>query len=281
MFVTNEPGPFSAGISGGFSEINPFEESFRVMRNDSTSSLNSNTDIKISPDKNNNNNTPTNPPNRITRLPSNSYTISSLTSISSTPSSPTSISQPIQISDPHHGLRLLANTEDQKNPNNEGYSEEEDDDEKPSSPSFSDAQTPENEENEDNNENNESQKKRKQNGEEQPPKKRRNDNLTSEEKRKLYLERNKLAATKCRQRKKLWMNEMQEKVQVLGRENSELSIQLARLKNESEMYKEFLFAHKSCSCRKIQTYLEGHFANWPQQITMLDVINNNHENNVE
>ena len=105
--------------------------------------------------------------------------------------------------------------------------------------------------------------------------KRKIEKLTPEEKRRLYLERNKKAATKCRQRKKQWMEEMAEKVKILTKENAELIEQLQQLKAESEEYKEFLMAHKQCNCYKIQNYLQENFVedNRPTYIYESTLIN--------
>jgi hypothetical protein len=55
---------------------------------------------------------------------------------------------------------------------------------------------------------------------------------TEEEKRKNFLERNRQAALKCRQRKKAWLNELQSKVEVLTAENEGLAQTVAKLSGE-------------------------------------------------
>ncbi|KAJ2985679.1 Alcohol O-acetyltransferase [Globomyces sp. JEL0801] len=46
--------------------------------------------------------------------------------------------------------------------------------------------------------------------------------LTEHEKRKKFLERNRIAASKCRERKKLWMKDMEVQVIELNKTNKEL-----------------------------------------------------------
>ncbi|KAI9019361.1 hypothetical protein CLU79DRAFT_836675 [Phycomyces nitens] len=64
------------------------------------------------------------------------------------------------------------------------------------------------------------------------------------EKRALFLERNRQAALKCRQRKKQWLNNLQEKVEYLSEDNRLLQIETAQLKDEIMHLKELLAVHK-------------------------------------
>ncbi|ORX96530.1 hypothetical protein K493DRAFT_135346, partial [Basidiobolus meristosporus CBS 931.73] len=70
--------------------------------------------------------------------------------------------------------------------------------------------------------------------------------MTPEEKRKLFLERNRKAALKCRQRKKQWLNNLQIKVDYLSQENESLQTQATCLREEIINLKTLLLAHKDC-----------------------------------
>ncbi|KAG2190741.1 hypothetical protein INT46_004848 [Mucor plumbeus] len=47
----------------------------------------------------------------------------------------------------------------------------------------------------------------------------------NDEKRKIFLERNRQAALKCRQRKKQWLTNLQERVKLLANDNEQLQVQ--------------------------------------------------------
>ncbi|KAI9469797.1 MAG: hypothetical protein EXX96DRAFT_654234 [Benjaminiella poitrasii] len=67
-----------------------------------------------------------------------------------------------------------------------------------------------------------------------------------EEKRKNFLERNRIAALKCRQRKKQWLQNLQDKVEYLTADNEQLHLQTNALKEELIQLKTLLMAHKDC-----------------------------------
>lgn len=69
---------------------------------------------------------------------------------------------------------------------------------------------------------------------------------TDEEKRKNFLERNRQAALKCRQRKKQWLQNLQAKVEFYGHENDQLTSQVTGLREEIVNLKTMLLAHKDC-----------------------------------
>lgn len=71
--------------------------------------------------------------------------------------------------------------------------------------------------------------------------------MTEEEKRKSFLERNRIAALKCRQRKKQWLEELQSKVEYYTSENENLNSQLSSARDEILSLKALLFRHKDCS----------------------------------
>ncbi|KAF4446775.1 hypothetical protein F53441_9621 [Fusarium austroafricanum] len=70
--------------------------------------------------------------------------------------------------------------------------------------------------------------------------------MTDEEKRKSFLERNRVAAYKCRQRKKRFLTDLQTKVDLFNTENDALTAQIAHLREETVNLKTLLFAHKDC-----------------------------------
>lgn len=70
-----------------------------------------------------------------------------------------------------------------------------------------------------------------------------------------------LAALKCRQRKKAWLNDLQVKVESLAQENEQLTIQANSFRDEIIHLKTLLHAHKECQVTKddsslIRTALE-------------------------
>ncbi|CAO3641348.1 unnamed protein product [Mucor hiemalis] len=67
-----------------------------------------------------------------------------------------------------------------------------------------------------------------------------------EEKRKNFLERNRLAALKCRQRKKQWLNNLQVRVEYLTNDNDHLQMESEALRKEIMDLKTLLVAHKDC-----------------------------------
>ncbi|KAI8362056.1 hypothetical protein B0O80DRAFT_421641 [Mortierella sp. GBAus27b] len=72
------------------------------------------------------------------------------------------------------------------------------------------------------------------------------DKMDEEEKRKNFLERNRQAALKCRQRKKQWLSNLQAKVELLTADNEQLVAHTAALKDEVIHLKALLLAHQDC-----------------------------------
>ncbi|KAF9167555.1 hypothetical protein DFQ27_004582 [Actinomortierella ambigua] len=70
--------------------------------------------------------------------------------------------------------------------------------------------------------------------------------MDEEEKRRNFLERNRQAALKCRQRKKQWLSNLQAKVEYLTTDNEHLQSQTAALRDEIIHLKALLLAHKDC-----------------------------------
>ncbi|PHH84693.1 hypothetical protein CDD83_1540 [Cordyceps sp. RAO-2017] len=82
--------------------------------------------------------------------------------------------------------------------------------------------------------------------------------MTDEEKRKNFLERNRVAALKCRQRKKQWLANLQSKVEMYSSENDALTAQITQLREEVVNLKTLLLAHKDCPVTQ-QQGLHGAF----------------------
>ncbi|KAF2732469.1 hypothetical protein EJ04DRAFT_335723 [Polyplosphaeria fusca] len=93
--------------------------------------------------------------------------------------------------------------------------------------------------------------------------------MTDEEKRKNFLERNRIAALKCRQRKKQWLANLQAKVELFSTENDALSATVTQLREEIVNLKTLLLAHKDCPVSAAQglggmnmnSFLGGEVAN--------------------
>ncbi|CAO0791982.1 unnamed protein product [Mucor circinelloides] len=67
-----------------------------------------------------------------------------------------------------------------------------------------------------------------------------------DEKRKHFLERNRQAALKCRQRKKQWLTNLQERVEFLANDNEQLQLQANVMRDEVIHLRNLLLAHKNC-----------------------------------
>ncbi|KAL1962088.1 hypothetical protein VTN77DRAFT_616 [Rasamsonia byssochlamydoides] len=76
--------------------------------------------------------------------------------------------------------------------------------------------------------------------------------MTDEEKRRNFLERNRVAALKCRQRKKQWLANLQAKVEIFTTENDALTATVTQLREEIVNLKTLLLAHKDCPVSQAQ-----------------------------
>ncbi|KAI9249818.1 hypothetical protein EDC94DRAFT_698163 [Helicostylum pulchrum] len=68
----------------------------------------------------------------------------------------------------------------------------------------------------------------------------------TDEKRKNFLERNRQAALKCRQRKKQWLKSLQERVEYLSNDNEQLQLQANVMRDEVLSLRSLLMVHKDC-----------------------------------
>ncbi|KAJ1643631.1 hypothetical protein LPJ64_004605 [Coemansia asiatica] len=73
--------------------------------------------------------------------------------------------------------------------------------------------------------------------------------------RRRFLERNRIAASKCRQKKKIWIQELERRAEDVTMQNRSLHIAVAQLKEEVMILKNQLLAHRNCGCTAIQQYL--------------------------
>ncbi|KAI0205934.1 Aft1 HRA domain-containing protein [Astrocystis sublimbata] len=94
--------------------------------------------------------------------------------------------------------------------------------------------------------------------------------MTDEEKRKNFLERNRVAALKCRQRKKQWLANLQNKVELFSSENDALTAQISALREEVVNLKTLLLAHKDCPVSQQQgihgAYMQSAMESYNPQI---------------
>ncbi|KAI8991666.1 hypothetical protein BDF20DRAFT_54978 [Mycotypha africana] len=85
-----------------------------------------------------------------------------------------------------------------------------------------------------------------------------------EEKRKNFLERNRLAALKCRQRKKQWLLNLQARVEFLTNDNEQLQLEAEALRKEIMDLKTLLVTHKDCP-----NYNNSATAYYPHHFTVM------------
>ncbi|ORX89666.1 hypothetical protein K493DRAFT_318533 [Basidiobolus meristosporus CBS 931.73] len=90
-----------------------------------------------------------------------------------------------------------------------------------------------------------------------------------EEKRRRFLERNRVAASKCRQKKKMWVKELEQKSEEITTRNKELQLMVSQLKEELLQLKSQLLGHRNCNCNVIQQYVQtsGHFSQLPLDVS--------------
>uniref|UniRef100_A0A8C2ZVV1 Cyclic AMP-dependent transcription factor ATF-7 n=1 Tax=Cyclopterus lumpus TaxID=8103 RepID=A0A8C2ZVV1_CYCLU len=80
-----------------------------------------------------------------------------------------------------------------------------------------------------------------------------------DERRQRFLERNRAAASRCRQKRKYWVSSLEKKAEELCNMNVSLSNEVSLLRNEVAHLKQLLLAHKDCPVTTLQkrtAYLE-------------------------
>ncbi len=83
--------------------------------------------------------------------------------------------------------------------------------------------------------------------------------------RSKFLERNRVAASKCRQKKKEWTSNLESRARDLQKNNSSLRLMLGSLKDEILFLKGELLKHTSCGCEQIQSYLKQRAGDMSEQ----------------
>ncbi|XP_074500599.1 cyclic AMP-dependent transcription factor ATF-7a isoform X1 [Sebastes fasciatus] len=73
-----------------------------------------------------------------------------------------------------------------------------------------------------------------------------------DDRRQRFLERNRAAASRCRQKRKLWVNSLEKKAEELCNMNVSLSNEVSLLRNEVAHLKQLLLAHKDCPVTNLQ-----------------------------
>jgi len=72
------------------------------------------------------------------------------------------------------------------------------------------------------------------------------EDLDPEERRRKFLERNRAAASRCRQKRKVWVQQLEKKADDLSTTNVSLQNEINVLKSEVAQLKALLLAHKDC-----------------------------------
>ncbi|KAI8801433.1 hypothetical protein BJ742DRAFT_859261 [Cladochytrium replicatum] len=83
------------------------------------------------------------------------------------------------------------------------------------------------------------------------------DNEDPEEKRRRFLERNRIAASKCRQKKKMWIADLEKQGQEVAERNAKLTALVAHLSEEVQFLKRQMQAHSNCDCRASVVQRDG------------------------
>ena len=81
------------------------------------------------------------------------------------------------------------------------------------------------------------------------------------QKRSKFLERNRIAASKCRVKKKEWTGNLEARARDLQNEKNQLALIVGSLRDEVVWLKGELLKHTNCGCIKIRQYLNQEVAN--------------------
>ena len=76
-------------------------------------------------------------------------------------------------------------------------------------------------------------------------------------KRSKFLERNRVAASKCRQKKKEWTQNLEDRARELQKNNSQLRMVVESCRQEVLFLKGELLKHSQCECEPIQTFIKS------------------------
>ncbi|KAJ2491713.1 hypothetical protein IWW37_002037 [Coemansia sp. RSA 2050] len=78
---------------------------------------------------------------------------------------------------------------------------------------------------------------------------------TVEQRRLKFLERNRMAASKCRQKKKAWIQDLERRAEEVTMQNRSLIIAVAQLKEEVLILRSQLLGHHGCGCSAVQQFM--------------------------
>ncbi|KAL0985441.1 hypothetical protein UPYG_G00156920 [Umbra pygmaea] len=81
-----------------------------------------------------------------------------------------------------------------------------------------------------------------------------------DERRRKFLERNRAAATRCRQKRKVWVVSLEKKAEELTQTNMQLLNEVTMLKNEVTQLKQLLLTHKDCPITTMQKDTQGYLS---------------------
>ncbi|CAL8335779.1 unnamed protein product [Lota lota] len=81
---------------------------------------------------------------------------------------------------------------------------------------------------------------------------RRASDVDPDERRQRFLERNRAAASRCRQKRKVWVGSLEKKADDLANMNVSLANEVTLLRNEVTQLKQLLLAHKDCPVTAMQ-----------------------------
>ena len=82
-------------------------------------------------------------------------------------------------------------------------------------------------------------------------------NKPEDVKRSKFLERNRVAASKCRQKKKEWTQNLENRARELQKTNASLRMVIDSTRQEILFLKSEALKHSSCGCREIQDYMQS------------------------
>ncbi len=90
-------------------------------------------------------------------------------------------------------------------------------------------------------------------------------NQPDDMRRSKFLERNRVAASKCRQKKKEWTSNLETRARDLQKNNSSFRMMLGSLKDEILFLKSEMLKHTSCGCDQIQSLLKQRAGDFAEQ----------------
>ncbi|XP_041038396.1 cyclic AMP-dependent transcription factor ATF-7-like [Carcharodon carcharias] len=89
-----------------------------------------------------------------------------------------------------------------------------------------------------------------------------------DERRRRFLERNRAAASRCRQKRKVWVTSLEKKAEELSHMNVQLQNEVRLLRSEVAQLKQLLLAHKDCPITAIQKRTQEYIADdSPQEMS--------------